>query len=248
LLTDFLRKVGLFKDLDDAQLALLAAIAQEEAHPARYVIFREGDPVEALYLVREGLVTVYRETPGQPLEILARLEEGGFFGEIGLLNDKAHRVASARTLLPSVLLRIDKQDLVPLLTNNPVLELKFRAEVLRRHGVSASALLALAGQRDVRIQLGVGALVETEDGRRLTLILENLSLGGVGLSRVPADWQPGHEVRFTLGHEDEPALLDVHGRVSWREGDHAGIAFDPATIGDARRIYRALRSFLDANR
>jgi hypothetical protein len=147
-----------------------------------------------------------------------------------------------------VLLRIEKSDLVALLTANPALELKFRAEVIRRHGVSVSALLALAGQRDVRIQLGVEALVEMEDGSHHQMTLENLSLGGVGLSRVPEAWQIGQPVCFILGHPVEPDLLRVRGKITWRERDQAGIAFDPETVGDARQIYRALRSFLDTQR
>jgi len=248
LLKDFLRTVSLFRDLAEEQLAHLASIAGEVSHPAKQVIYREGDPVDAFYVVKDGLVTVFREVPGQPLEILARLERGGYFGEMGLLNDKARRYASARTLLPSVLLRIEKSDLIALLTANPALELKFRAEVIRRHGVSVSALLALAGQRDVRIQLGAEATADMEDGSRHALLLDNLSLGGVGLSRVPAEWYVGQPVCFTLGTQAEPALLRVRGKITWREGEHAGIAFDAETAGDARQVYRALRSFLDTHK
>jgi CRP-like cAMP-binding protein len=248
LLKDFLRTVLLFQDMGEEQLAHLAAVVREESHPGREVIFREGDPVDAFYLVRDGLVTVYRETPGRPMEILARLEPGGYFGEMGLLNDKARRYASARTLLPSVLLRIDKPDLIELLTANPGLELKFRAEIIRRHGVSVSALLALAGQRDVRIQLGADAFLVMADGSRLAVTIDNLSLGGLGLGSVPAAWQVGQALSFTLGNANEPDLLQVRGKITWRENDHAGIAFDADTAGDARRIYRALRSFLDTTR
>jgi CRP-like cAMP-binding protein len=243
---DFLRSVVLFKDLDEAQLARLEGQLQEEVHPAKRVIFREGDPVDAFYVVREGLVTVFRETPGKPLQVLARLEAGGFFGEMGLLNDKARRFASARTTLPTTLLRLDKQDLLGLLAGNPALELRFRAEVIKRHGMNVSALLALAGQRDVRIRLGVEAEAELPDGSRLEVTLENLSLGGVGLSGVPASWRPGEPVRFALARRGEPSILDVVGTVSWREADGVGIAFDPGTAGDASLIYRVLRRFLES--
>ena len=89
MLKDFLRRVTLFTDLDDGQLGALASLVKEESHPAYQLVFREGDPVDAFYIVREGLVTVFRDEPGRPLQVLARLEEGGFFGEMGLLNDKA---------------------------------------------------------------------------------------------------------------------------------------------------------------
>jgi CRP-like cAMP-binding protein len=248
LLKDFLRKVSLFGDLDDGQLDRLAALTKEERHPAYQLVFREGDEVDAFYVVREGMVTVFRDVPGKPQQVLARMEEGGFFGEMGLLNDKARRYASARTAAPTTLLRIDKPDLVQMVTANPGLELKVRAEVIRRHGMNVSALLGLAGQRDVRIRLGVPAVLEMEDGSRLDVRLENLSLGGVGLSGVPDAWQTGHLVRFHLGLPDEPVILDVSGAITWREGDTVGVAFGPEAAGNAVLVQRALRRFLDSRR
>ena len=248
MLKDFLRGIALFAELDDEQLGRLAGSLQEEHHPAYQLIFREGDPVDAFYIVRSGLVTVFRDEAGRPQQVLARLEEGGFFGEMGLLNDKARRFASARTASPTTLLRLDKADLIQILSANPGLELKFRAEVIRRHGMNVSALLGLAGQRDVRIRLGVDARLEMEDGERLAVRLENLSLGGVGLSGVPDNWQPGYLVKFRLGVSDDPYILDVNGTISWREGDTVGVAFGPEAAGNASLIHRALRQFLDSGR
>lgn len=248
MVKDFLRRISLFADLDDAQLDRLAGVVKEERHPAYKLIFREGDGVDAFYLVLSGVVTVFRDVQGKPQQVLARLEEGGFFGEMGLLNDKARRYASARTAAPTTLLRIEKADLIQILAGNPGLELKFRAEVIRRHGMNVSALLGLAGQRDVRIRLGVDAVLEMEDGARLSVILENLSLGGVGLSGVPDTWRTGRNVLFRLGLAGEPDILEVRGTVTWREGDTIGIAFGPEAAGNAVMIQRALRRFLDARR
>ena len=252
MLREFLRNVSLFSDLDESQLVRVESCARQERIPAKRVIFREGDPVDAFYLVEDGLVTVFREATGKPLQVLARLEAGGFFGEMGLLNDKARRFASARTSLPSTLLRIERKDLLDLLASNPGLELKFRAEVVRRHGLNVSALLALAGQRDVRIRLGVEAVADLPDGTRLPVVLENLSLGGVGLSRVPSTWTRGLPVRFSLGTAAESGILNVEGTVMWREDDVIGIAFTAGEDGvpnaDATLIYRALRRFLESRR
>ena len=245
---DFLRRIALFTELDEGQLERLAGLLREERHPAYELIFREGDPVDAFYIVRQGMVTVFRDEPGKPQQVLARLEEGGFFGEMGLLNDKARRYASARTAAPTTLLRIDKADLIQILASNPGLELKFRAEVIRRHGMNISSLLGLAGQRDVRIRLGIESVLELEDGARLSVTLENLSLGGVGLSSIPTNWQTGYLVKFRLGLPGEPAILDCSGTITWREGDTVGIAFGPEAAGNASLIQRALRRFLDSRR
>jgi CRP-like cAMP-binding protein len=244
-LREFLRSISLFRELEEPQIQRLAEIAREEPVPSRKVIFREGDPVDAFYLVKSGLVTVFREEKGKPLQVLARLEAGGFFGEMGLLNDKARRVASARTVLPTTLLRIEKDDLIALLAENPMLELKFRAEVIRRHGMNVSALLGLAGQRDVRIHIGAPARVLLDDGAELDVTLENLSLGGIGLSGVPAEWRLKQPVRFSLAVPGEPPILRVIGVITWQENDAVGIAFGPDTAGDAALIHRVVRIFLE---
>ena len=244
MLREFLRNVALFQELPDDQLDRLEAMAREESLPGKQIIYREGDPVDAFFLVKQGLVTVFREEKGKPMEVLARLEAGGFFGEMGLLNDKARRIASARTAVPTVLLRVERSDLISLLADNPMVELKFRAEVIRRHGMSVSALLGLAGQRDVRIHLGAEADVTLDDGTVLPVRLENVSLGGVGLSGVPDAWQPSQPVRFTLGPHGEPPILRVIGSVTWREGPYAGIAFGPDAAGDAALIHQVVRKFL----
>ncbi len=249
MLRDFLHRIPLFTGLDEVQLRQLEGMVREEDSPAKRVIFREGDPVDAFYIVKDGLVTVYREEKGKPLQVLARLERGGYFGEMGLLNDRSRRFASARTTLPSVLLRIEKPDLVHLLNEIPILELKFRAEVIRRHGMNVSALLSLAGQRDVRIRIGMDAEIVLPDGERTPVTLENLSIGGIGLSGpVPARWEIRNVVSFSLALPDEVPLLGISGSVTWKEGTTVGIAFDPDITQDPNRIYRVVRTFLDNRR
>ncbi len=248
MLRDFLHRIPLFSGLEEDQYRQLEGMIREEDSPTKRVIFREGDAVDAFYLVKDGLVTVYREEKGKPLQVLARLERGGYFGEMGLLNERARRFASARTTLPSVLLRIEKPDLLQLLADIPILELKFRAEVIRRHGMNVSALLALAGQRDVRIRLGVDADILLQDASRLPVTLENLSLGGVGLTGAPPEWDVYHTVHFALCLPDEQPLLDVTGNVTWKEGLTIGVAFDPDIVSDPNRIHRTLRRFLDSRR
>jgi CRP-like cAMP-binding protein len=241
---EFLRRVTLFSELDDRLLDRLAGIAREETFPRHHLVFREGDPVDAFYIVREGAVTVFRDGAGKPQQVLARLEEGEFFGEMGLLNDDTRRYASARTALPTTLLRIARPDLLVLCAASPVLEMKLRAEIVRRRGRNVSAILGVTSQKDVRIRVGSEVVMEGEDGARQGVVLENLSSGGLCLARVPPHWQAGSAVRFRLGLPDDPGILDVEGLVTWREGDTAGISFAPSVAGDDTRVQRALRRFL----
>ncbi len=247
MLIEFLRSLPLFADLDRPTLVPLVARAREEQHVEGEEIFREGDEVDAFHLVLEGQMSVTREVDeGTPQE-LARLGPGGYFAEMGLLN-KARRLATAKIVAPSAILRIEKPDLIEFLRAHPETELKLRSEIVRRHGRNASALLALAGHRDPRIRLGMPALATFDDGLRASFVLENLALGGVAVSGVPNDWLPGKRVGFHLGLSRDPEILDVQGTISWREGDAVGIALDAATSGDGSEIQNALSRFLEKRR
>jgi hypothetical protein len=94
----------------------------------------------------------------------------------------------------------------------------------------------------------VNAVLDMEEGGRVEVTLENLSSGGVGFSRVPADWQTGKSVRCALGRPGEPGILNVVGTVAWKEGDTVGIAFDPESTVNSILVQRALRRFLEEGR
>ncbi|MEN9354778.1 MAG: hypothetical protein RL318_2103 [Fibrobacterota bacterium] len=69
------------------------------------VIFREGDPGEVMYLVREGKVSVARHH-GSGDEVLAELGPGAILGEMSLL-DRRPRSATATVLEDAELVMID---------------------------------------------------------------------------------------------------------------------------------------------
>ena len=69
------------------------------------VIFREGDPGNALYLVGEGSVKISKSGRGGQQETLGFIEQGNFFGEMALLDGQprsAMATANGPTLLGAV--------------------------------------------------------------------------------------------------------------------------------------------------
>jgi CRP-like cAMP-binding protein len=76
------------------------------------VLFRAGDPGDALYIVARGKVMVLQPAPGAGGGIempIAELDEGAAFGEMALLSG-APRTATIRAAVDTDLLRIEKED------------------------------------------------------------------------------------------------------------------------------------------
>lgn len=93
------------------------------------VLFREGDPGDALYVICEGEVSVAAEGP--PRVEMARMGPGSFIGEVALMIDQP-RSATVTATLDAELLRIDRPTL---------------AVVLASHGEILSAVLRFVRHR-----------------------------------------------------------------------------------------------------
>jgi CRP-like cAMP-binding protein len=93
------------------------------------VLFHEGDPGDALYVICEGEVSVSAEGP--PRVEMARMGAGAFIGEVALMTDQP-RSATVTATLDAELLRIDRKTL---------------AAVLRSHGEVLSAVLRFVRDR-----------------------------------------------------------------------------------------------------
>ena len=93
------------------------------------VLFHEGDPGDALYVIVEGEVAVQAEGP--PRVEMARLGPGSFIGEVALMTDQP-RSATVSATLDSELLRIDRKTL---------------SHVLSTHGEVLSAVLRFVRDR-----------------------------------------------------------------------------------------------------
>ena len=87
LLDNALRSSPLFGDLTNEMIDELGKRVTLVAYSPGEVIFRQGDPADALYLVRMGHVKVYEEVDGRPGQALNYLTRGQCFGELGLLAD-----------------------------------------------------------------------------------------------------------------------------------------------------------------
>ena len=92
----FLAGSPLFTGLPRRLLARLATRFFEKMYRPGEVVFEEGDPGRALFVVVEGAVEITRATPQGPY-ILNTLGPGDAFGELALIDDFP-RSATARAV------------------------------------------------------------------------------------------------------------------------------------------------------
>lgn len=239
----------LFSELPDQDLAAIADLFVEVEVSAECYVFREGDVADAFFVLQQGRVTVFRDTIGMPMQMLAQLRQGDFFGEMGLLCD-VERSASVRATEPCQLLRIERDAFLKLLESYPTVRRKVQGIAARRHTSNLAAALELGRRREVRIRFHheVNLELEGEPPRRATL--ENLSLGGLCLRGAPETWREDEKVRFGLGLA--VGMLPLAGRVAWRrshlpQGDAVGLAFDKASAQHDKMIQMAIHLLLETS-
>lgn len=94
---DLAAKRTLFAEqkLSSLEINFLTSLSRERKLKGGQVLFHEGDPGDAMYVVLEGRVLISKFIPGAGEEALAFLERGDYFGEMALI-DHAPRSAQAR--------------------------------------------------------------------------------------------------------------------------------------------------------
>lgn len=135
---DLLRRAPLFADLPRRLFGRLAARFFEKAYEADEVVFHQGDPGKALFVVVEGAVAITQAT-AQGDHVLITLGPGDCFGELALIDDFP-RSASARVTLPTRLLILYKTDFDGLVEGNRGI-----AVVVMRNLLRALAMYARRG-------------------------------------------------------------------------------------------------------
>jgi CRP/FNR family transcriptional regulator, cyclic AMP receptor protein len=118
-----LSRVSFLQELTPDELDRVLAIARVVPYTKDAVLFKEGDPGAALYIVVDGSVRVSKVVPGAKDEAVAFMERGGCFGEMALI-DEFPRSADAIAHTDCRVLFFDKHVLLDLLHEDPVIARK----------------------------------------------------------------------------------------------------------------------------
>jgi CRP-like cAMP-binding protein/thioredoxin reductase/Fe-S-cluster-containing hydrogenase component 2 len=107
----------LFPGVPEALLGELVDKAVVETYGKDAVVCKEGDPGDAFYLIRNGMVKISKKS-GDKEVVLSYLVAGNFFGEAALFSD-ADRTATVTTIFPADLIKLSKKDFNNFLAAHP---------------------------------------------------------------------------------------------------------------------------------
>ena len=103
---ELLRRIPLFAKIEASKLKLLAFTSQRLTYKPGDVLFRQGDPGDAAFVIIGGEADVMVDTPGGQLKV-AHLKQNDFVGEIAILCD-VPRTATVIASTEVTTLRIEK--------------------------------------------------------------------------------------------------------------------------------------------
>ena len=191
-LLSFLKKIELFRGLDDEEFGLLASGVKQKTVSADEFLFHENGPRESIYIIFEGEVELFKTTPyGAELK-LAYFTKGDFLGEGPWAEESPHST-TARALTETTVLALDHD----LFAENASATLKVFSNIARiisrrmRHAntrmINSAAQYEsgrtrrehdLLGDRDVPFEYYYG--VQT------LRAMENFNISGVRLNFFPS--------------------------------------------------------------
>jgi len=119
----------LLKNLSPEALEKLEALLVKKELPAGEVIFREGTSGDVMYFIESGSIKITKTVEGDVQTPLAVLSPGQCFGEMSLIDNTA-RSASARSVEPTVVHCLSRDDFNVFLEKEPEATARFLMGIL----------------------------------------------------------------------------------------------------------------------
>lgn len=117
-LENLLLSIPPFQNFSKSVIRNFIQLIHHRAYAANEIIFVQGDPVIALYIIQEGEVKIIKNSDTGIKYELAQFSRGDFFGELALLDNDV-RSATAIASKDSKIAVIFKPDLDYFISKNP---------------------------------------------------------------------------------------------------------------------------------
>jgi CRP-like cAMP-binding protein len=116
---ELLRRIPMFAKIDPAKLRLLAFASERVTFAAGEVLYHQGDPADAAYLIIDGSILVTVDLADGPL-LVAKVGKDQIVGEIGIICD-VPRTASNTAEVQTTTLKITRDLFFQMINDFPVM-------------------------------------------------------------------------------------------------------------------------------
>lgn len=127
---DILKSIYLFKEMSDSELSMLAEAGNEKTLIAGQELFFSGQKAEAMYVVAQGMIKIFKSNDNADEVALATIAAGEHFGEMGYLT-RDPRTATAQVVESATILEIPYANLETLMQSNLAISDKFHRAISR---------------------------------------------------------------------------------------------------------------------
>ena len=157
LTLEAIRSVPLFAALKDKAARELQTLLRDRQIASGTVLFRAGEPGDAMYLIERGRVRISVTDDDQKEVVLAELAQGDFFGEMAIIDGK-QRSADATVIEDARLFVLSREDFLVFVDRNPGVALQMLAATFQR-----------LRHTDRMLQQRVSRNVNEEQEKRMTI-------------------------------------------------------------------------------
>src|SRR5436309_1905541 len=158
----------LLEGVPDEDVERLLSVARKRSFSRNEVVFHQGDPAEAMHLIRRGRFAVRIGTPLGDVATIAILGAADCFGELAIIGAEQDRSATVVALEASETLSVTRTDLAHFRESHPQVSdllLNLLAGRIRRtNALLAEALYVPADQRVLHRIAELAELYESENG------------------------------------------------------------------------------------
>lgn len=220
---EYLKRTPVFAGLSDTELDEILPLVIQRKLRKDTVVFHEGDPASAFYLVKKGRVKIYKVSPDGREQVLAILGDNQIFGDVPTF-DGGPYPATAATMADSEIYLIRREDFLEVVRRHPDIAIKVIA-VLGQRLRQALELVRDLSFKQVPHRLA-GLLLklsdeygkETENGVLITISLSRQDLADIaGTSRetVTRELKKMERVGLLEINRRHITVMDKEGLTSW---------------------------------
>ncbi|MGQ0709834.1 MAG: Crp/Fnr family transcriptional regulator [Rhodoferax sp.] len=131
----YLSVLPLFSDLDAHERERLAQGCVQKRLTKGDLVFRQGDPCDAFYMVVTGQIKLFITAPSGQEKVIELISPGSSFGEALMFLEKPF-IVSAQALADSLLIRVSRQAVTQEIERDPRFCTRMLAGMARRlHGL-----------------------------------------------------------------------------------------------------------------